>query len=103
MTARLVTLAALLAGSPGALAQEPPVPATSAIDEDTRATWMVRIARMEGATVDIEEAAATVAATAKAIAEAGRVQDVALLSGQARQLERKVISAGMAADVLDDR
>ena len=32
----------------------------------------------------------------------GRVQDVALLSGQARQLQRKVISASLAADVLDE-
>lgn len=74
----------------------------SVLDADTRATWMVRVARMEGASVDVEEAAAAVAATAQSIADAGRVQDVALLSGQAQQLKRKVISASLAADVLDE-
>ena len=70
------------------------------LDPDARATWMLRVARMEGASVDVEEAARAVADTARGIAEAGRVQDVALLSGRARELERKVASAGLAADVL---
>lgn len=103
MSARIASFVALLAASPVAVAQEPAPSSASAIDDDTRATWMVRIARMEGATVDIEEAAAAVAATAQSIADAGRVQDVALLSGQARELQRKVISASMAANVLDER
>jgi hypothetical protein len=103
MIDRIAAIATLLALSPVAGAQEPPPAVTVAIDEDTRATWMLRIARMEGATVDIEEAAAALAATAQSIADAGRVQDVALLSGQARQLQRKVTSAAMAASILAER
>jgi len=103
MTARIASIATLLALSPAAVAQAPPPAETVAIDEETRATWMVRIARMEGATVDIEEAAAAVSATAQSIADAGRVQDVALLSGRARQLQRKVTSASMAASILAER
>ncbi len=83
-------------------AAAPAAAPVSVLDPDTRATWMVRIARMEGASVDVEEAAAAVAATAQSIADAGRVQDVALLSGQAEQLKRKVISATLASEVLDD-
>lgn len=102
MLLRLVPAAALLVLAPTAVAQDPPPTEASVLDEDARAAWMVRIARMEGASVDVEEAAAAVAATAQSIADAGRVQDIALLSGQARELERKVISASLAAQVLDE-
>lgn len=102
MLHRLASVAALLALAPTALAQDPPPAESSVLDADTRAAWMVRIARMEGASVDVEEAAAAVAATAQSIADAGRLQDVALLSGQTRELERKVISATLAAQVLDE-
>ena len=86
--------------APAAVADDPTPDA--ALDADTRAVWMVRVARMEGASVDVEEAAAALAATAQSIADAGRVQDVALLSGQAELLKRKVISASLASEVLDD-
>ena len=116
MNRTVILSAAMLAGlglALTAVADDPPpttpAPAVapveapaSVLDADTRATWMVRVARMEGASVDVEEAAAAVAATAQSIADAGRVQDVALLSGQAQQLKRKVISASLAADVLDE-
>lgn len=112
MNRTVILSAAMLAGlglALTAVADDPPptAPASAAapasvLDADTRATWMVRVARMEGASVDVEEAAAAVAATAQSIADAGRVQDVALLSGQAQQLKRKVISASLAADVLDE-
>jgi|GEM_PF-3210937 len=102
MMSRLAISAVLLLAAPVAIAQDPPPIEDAAIDEDTRAAWMVRVARMEGASVDVEEAAAMVAATAQSIADAGRVQDVALLSGQAQQLRRKVISATLAAEVLDE-
>lgn len=112
MNRTVILSAAMLAGlglALTAVADDPPpgtpapaVAPASVLDADTRATWMVRVARMEGASVDVEEAAAAVAATAQSIADAGRVQDVALLSGQAQQLKRKVISASLAADVLDE-
>ena len=82
---------------------EEPATSDSVLDEESRRTWMVRIARMEGASVDVEEAARAVADTARQISESGRVSDVALLSGRADLLRRKVISATLAADVLDDK
>ena len=84
-------------------AQEPAPTSDSVLDEEARRTWMVRIARMEGASVDVEEAARAVADTARKISDSGRISDVALLSGRADQLKRKVISATLAADVLDDK
>ena len=107
MTPRMLVFVPLLALAPAAVAQEPaPIPEAadteSAIDPELRRLWLRKIARMEGASVDVEEAAAALAATAQSIADAGRVQDVALLSHQAHELRRKVISAGMAADVLDE-
>jgi len=80
-----------------------PAPVDSVLDEEARRSWMVRIARMEGASVDVEEAARAVADTARQISESGKVSDVALLSGRAEVLHRKVISATLAADVLDDK
>jgi hypothetical protein len=102
---RFVSSCAVLSSlllSPVAVAQDPPPITDSVLDDDTRAAWMVKVARMEGASVDVEEAAAALAVTAQAIADAGRVQDVALLSGQAEALKRKVISASLAAEVLDE-
>ncbi len=92
----------LLGAGPRALAQDPPVAASSVLDEATRATWMVRIARMEGASVDVEEAARAVAQAARGIAASGEARDVAVLSGSAAELRRKVISATLAAQVLTE-
>ena len=64
-------------------------------------TWSLRNARMEGAAVSAREAAAAVQATAEEIARAGRVEDVATLHSQVSDLNRKVISARLAAQLLD--
>ena len=58
---------------------------------------------MLAAQLGMEEAARAVADTARTISESGKISDVALLSGRADQLKRKVISATLAADVLDDK
>lgn len=104
---RILPALLLLGLSAGLLAlqarAEEPATSDSVLDEESRRTWMVRIARMEGASVDVEEAARAVADTARAISESGKIGDVALLSGRADQLKRKVISATLAADVLDDK
>jgi len=100
----LVLLPLLAAVALQAHAEEPaPTAPDSVLDPDTRSVWMVRIARMEGASVDVEEAARAVADTAQKIAESGQVSDVALLSGRAAALNRKVISATLASSVLDER
>ena len=64
--------------------------------------WLVRTARMEGAAVNVKEAASALRLTAEDIAAAGRVQSVARLHSQADDLNRRVVSARLAADVLDD-
>ena len=65
-------------------------------------TWMVRTSRMEGAAVNVKEAAADLRATAEQVAASGRLTDVAVISSQAFELNRRVVSAGLAAKVLDE-
>ena len=74
----------------------PPDPATAAQDE----AWAVRLARMEGASVHVEEAAAELADTAGRIADSGRVQALSDLSSDAGQLNRRVVSLTLATEVL---
>lgn len=63
--------------------------------------WSLRTSRMEGAAVSAREAAAAARFTAESIAAAGRVQSVATLHSQAVELNRKVVSARLAAEQLD--
>lgn len=65
-------------------------------------TWLVRVARMEGASVNIEEAASALAQTAGRVAEGGRLTALSGIKADAVHLERRIISARMAAEVLDD-
>lgn len=64
-------------------------------------TWSMRTARMEGAAGNVREAAGALATTAEEIASGGRVRDVALLRSQASTLHQRVLSAGLAASLLD--
>lgn len=64
--------------------------------------WRVRVARMEGASVNIEEAASDLERTARQIADGGRLTALSALKADAAQLDRRIISARLAADVLDD-
>lgn len=63
--------------------------------------WNYRTARMEGAAGDLKSAAAALRQTAEGIASAGRLKDVAVLRSQADALHQKVMSATLAAQVLD--
>ena len=64
--------------------------------------WIVHTARMEGASVNVEEAAADLQKTAAAIAEGGRLTALAALAADAEKLDRRVVSARLAAQVLTD-
>jgi len=87
--------AALLLAAPRATAQDD-------ADAARMQTWMVRVARMEGASVNIEEAAGALAQTAARVAAGGRLTALSGLQADAEQLERRIISARLAAEVLDD-
>ena len=63
--------------------------------------WMVKTARIEGAAANIEETALTLKETAGRIAESGRIHALAELVSDANELNRRVLAAGLAADVLD--
>ena len=92
---RVATLALLLL-LPDAPAQAPAPPAAA----PAPSTWVVAAARMEGASVDVEEAAAAFAETARAVADGGRLARLAELRSDAHELNRKVVSIGLAARTL---
>lgn len=111
MPHRLIVAGLLLAST--ALAQEPaPQPQDGAPDEVTteaadattaeQLLWMVHTARMEGASVNVEEAAADLQRTATQISEGGRLTALSALAADAAKLERRVVSAKLAAQVLTD-
>lgn len=78
--------------------------ATAQGDEEAalQEKWLVRVARMEGASVNIEEAAQDVQRTAQAIADGGRLTALSALAADAAMLDKRVVSAKLAAEVLDD-
>ena len=63
--------------------------------------WMVRTARMEGAAANIEETALALEETAARIVASGRLQGMAEQVSDAEALNRRVLGAGLAAEVLD--
>ena len=89
----VLAISLVLGFSPHALALEPTPVAER---------WLVRVARMEGASVNVEEAAGSLHQTASQIAASGRLSGLSALAADAAQLERRVISASLAANVLDD-
>jgi hypothetical protein len=93
-------MAALLLLAPTALAQDG-APDQDAVDA-AQQLWMVHTARMEGASVNVEEAAADLQRTAAQIAEGGRLTALSALAADAAKLERRVVSAKLAAQVLTD-
>lgn len=68
----------------------------------TEADWLVRTARIEGASANVREAARAVKRTADAIGQAGRLVELARLDGEAATLEKKFVGLDLAADVLDE-
>jgi hypothetical protein len=85
----LLLLGLLLA--PGALAQEP-----------AGGRWLLRTSRMEGAAVDVAEAAQAFGAAARSVGEDGYLHRLAELKARATVLNRQVASARLAAEVLDE-
>jgi len=67
-----------------------------------RTDWIVRTARMEGAAANIEETAALLEQTAARIIASGRLHGIAELVSDADELNRRVLAAGLAAEVLDN-
>ena len=95
MRRSVLLLAPLLTFTPRAIAQDD--------GESVRTSkWMVRVARMEGASVNVEEAAAGLQRTAEEISAGGRLNALSALKADAAHLDRRMISARLAAEVLDD-
>ncbi|MFM2246210.1 MAG: hypothetical protein RL071_2284 [Pseudomonadota bacterium] len=80
----------------GALAQAPGAPGAPD-PAAARKAWMVGIARMEGASADVEAAAGGLAAALRAAGEGGRVQRLPAVHTRADELHRLVLSADLAA------
>lgn len=95
MRACFLFLVSLIAITPRAVAQD---------DQKAIRTskWLVRVARMEGASVNVEEAASAIQRTATEIADGRRLRALSALKADAAHLDRRIISARLAAQVLDD-
>ena len=95
---RRAVIAAILALAPLSVgqAQEAASPGEPAADK----AWLVRASRMEGAAGNVREAAQALQGAARSITAGGRVQAVAELSSAAAELDRRVSSAALAAEVL---
>jgi hypothetical protein len=62
-------------------------------------TWLVWTSRVEGASVNVEEAARQLASTADEMHRTGRVEALSLLVSDALKLRRRVSSAALAVQV----
>ena len=89
------SMALLLLLASSALAQEDAAPSTI-----SKEAWAVRMARMEGASINVEEAARELGATATRISDSGRLQGLSELVADATQLNRRVVSLSLAAEVM---
>lgn len=101
---RLSTLSltlALCVPASSAWGQDPAPVDADAAEAPVDKTWLVRTARMEGAADDLTQAAALLQKSSRAVAEAGRVERLAEVLSHAQDLHRQVVSAKLAAEVLD--
>lgn len=89
---------ALLGASPASAGSDDDVDASELSDED----WLVRTARMEGAARNVVEASAEVKRVARTIEDEGRLGHLSELGHAARLLNKRVVSARLAAEVLDE-
>ena len=64
--------------------------------------WNVRVFRMEGAAVSIREAADTLFTISMDGGQSGRAQQAARIRSATDTLHKKVVSATLAAQVLDE-
>jgi len=63
--------------------------------------WAIRAARIEGASEGMNTAASALEKRCASIQDAGRIQQVAALLGEAKALNQKVAAAQLASEVLD--
>lgn len=103
MLAAAALAAAVLVGGSLALAQD----GLPILDEEDplsgRKAWLVRMARMEGAAGNVEESAAQLREITAEIGRSGELRGVAEVVGSGEELNRRVQSAVLAAEVLDKR
>jgi hypothetical protein len=64
--------------------------------------WNTRVLRMEGAAVSVRQAAESLQSISMDIVSSGRAQQAARVRSAADSLHRKVVSAGLAAAVLEE-
>lgn len=97
MQRRAVFLAALLLSGLPASAEE----AKGSVDARAE-TYFLRLARMEGASVNVEEAAQALSASAARVGQSGRMHGLSELVADAGELNRRVVSLTLATEVLDE-
>lgn len=79
------------------------LPASAEPEVDPRLeTWNLRLARMEGASVNVEEAAQALASSAGRVGDSGRIHGLSELVSDAGELNRRVVSLTLATGVLDE-
>ena len=76
--------------------------ASEAFADEEAKRWAIRTARMEGAAVNIEEAAKALRDTADRVSSGERLVSLDELSSDVAQLNLRVVSAGLAAEILDE-
>ena len=64
--------------------------------------WNIRVLRMEGAAVSVRQAAESLQSLSMDIVSSGRAQQAARVRSAADTLHRKVVSARLAAQVLEE-
>ncbi len=80
-----------------------PASATEEAGEKARTeTFFLRLARMEGASVNVEEAAQALASSAARVGQSGRMHGMSELVADAGELNRRVVSLTLATQVLDE-
>ena len=65
-------------------------------------TFYLRLARMEGASVNVEEAAQALTASAAQVGKSGRMHGLSGIMADAAELNRRVVSLRLATEVLDE-
>ena len=96
----------LVAASVHATPQSDATEAAASVADDpiqSHQPWMIRTARMEGAAGNVRETAVKLRETAERVSASGRISAVAELIGDSEELNRRVHSAVLAAEVLDQR
>ena len=65
-------------------------------------TFFLRLARMEGASVNVEEASQALFASAERVGSSGRIHGLSEIVADATELNRRVVSLRLATEILDE-